>query len=105
MARTFFSGGTMPSRTLLSRFQRDLALESQWAVNGEHYEKTLNAWLRKHDSSYAKIKPILDATYGSEKGLRWFTNWRMFYLICAETFGFNNGNVWFVSMYLFAKKK
>ena len=64
MARTFFTGGTMPSHDLLLHFQDDLKLDKRWAVNGKHYVKTLEAWLAKMDQSYDKVMPILNATYG-----------------------------------------
>ncbi len=40
-------------------------LEDQWAVNGVHYSKTLEAWLKLFDEKYvSQIKPIFEATYG-----------------------------------------
>ena len=42
-----------------------LVLEDQWAINGIHYSKTLEAWLNLFDQQYtAQIKPIFEATYG-----------------------------------------
>ena len=41
-------------------------LEDQWAVNGVHYSKTLEAWLKLFDEKYvSEIKPIFEATYGN----------------------------------------
>lgn len=47
MAETFFTGGTMPGKDLLLKFNKHMVVEQQWAVNGNHYSKTLEAWLQK----------------------------------------------------------
>ena len=47
-------------------------------------------------------RPILKSTYG-DKWQRWLLNWRLFYLVCAETFGIRDGGEWGVSHYLFTK--
>lgn len=103
MGRTFFTGGTMPSHSLLLNFQKDLMIESQWGVSGTHYEKTLNAWLELMDGNMDVVTPILKETYG-DIWQRWYLNWRLFFIVCAETFGINNGSEWGVSHYLFSKR-
>mmetsp|Transcript_5110 Transcript_5110/g.5560 ORF Transcript_5110/g.5560 Transcript_5110/m.5560 type:complete len:349 (-) Transcript_5110:28-1074(-) len=104
MAENFFTGGTMPSDDLLIYFQEDLNIVKHWRVNGQHYEKTLNTWLKKMDSNKRAIWPILTNTYGKGNETKWWVNWRLFYIGCAETFGFDNGQEWLVSHYLFEKK-
>lgn len=104
MARYFFSGGIMPSADLFHYFQKDLRLLEQWTVNGQHYEKTLNAWLARMDQSRRDIMPILAKAYGENQSLKWWSYWRIFFMSCAELFGFNNGREWFVAHYLFEKK-
>lgn len=104
MARTFFTGGTMPSHNLLLHFQEDLLFEDKWLINGLHYSKTLEAWLRRMDDNYEVVKGILDRTYGADLSGRWFANWRMFFLVCSETFAYDEGNEWSISLYLFKKR-
>mmetsp|Transcript_33271 Transcript_33271/g.94252 ORF Transcript_33271/g.94252 Transcript_33271/m.94252 type:complete len:321 (+) Transcript_33271:83-1045(+) len=60
MAKYFFSGGTMPSLDLLLYFQDNLAIQDQWYINGQHYSKTLEAWLLKQDQNRKTIMPIFD---------------------------------------------
>jgi cyclopropane-fatty-acyl-phospholipid synthase len=103
MARYFFSGGTMPSQDLLHYFSGDLSLEKQWAVSGSHYQKTLEAWLAIMDQKKQEIYPILEATYGAEAAEKWWNYWRLFFMSSAEFFGYNDGDEWFISHYLFQK--
>lgn len=104
MAKTFFTGGTMPSHTLLLNFQKDLVIENQWGVGGVHYAKTLDAWLDRMDNNMDLVQPILHKTYG-EDWMKWYINWRLFFIICSETFGFRDGSEWAVSHYLFSKDR
>ena len=105
MSRYFFSGGVMPSDDLLLRFQEDLSLETQWRWSGVHYEKTSNAWVANMDRHRDGIMPILAETYGESDATRWFYRWRLFYLACAELFGYNRGQEWWVSHYLFQNQQ
>ena len=102
MAKHFFTGGIMPSASLLAHFQRDLSLQQQWHWNGQHYEKTSNAWLAEMDKNRSAIMPAFKATYGDDAA-RWFGRWRIFHMACAELFGYNKGNEWFVTHMLFGK--
>jgi cyclopropane-fatty-acyl-phospholipid synthase len=94
----------MPSDDLPLHFQQDLTLKRQWRWQGEHYEKTSNAWLSNMDENKDALWPILENTYGAEQAQKWWMRWRMFFMACAELFAFNNGQEWYVAHYLFAKR-
>ena len=104
MSRYFFSGGIMPSDDLPLRFQDHLKLSNLWRWNGRHYERTANAWLRNMDMRREAIWPILERTYGDEEALRWWIRWRIFFIACAELFGYEGGQQWWVSHYLFERQ-
>ena len=52
----------MPSHSLLKNFQQHLVLESSWIVNGQHYARTCNAWLKKLDDNTAAVRPFFEKT-------------------------------------------
>lgn len=100
MGRYFFTGGTMPSFNLFRFCQDNLQIEKTWTWNGQHYARTLNAWLANFDRHRPAIKRILDSTYGPQAAHRWFHRWRLFLIACAELFAYREGNEWFVAHYL-----
>jgi cyclopropane-fatty-acyl-phospholipid synthase len=104
MARYFFTGGLMPSDDLLLHFQNDLGLLEHWQVEGHHYQWTCEAWLRNMERHRAVILPILAETYGADQARRWWIYWRVFFMACAELFGYASGREWMVSHYLFSKR-
>ena len=103
MSKYFFTGGQMPSHDLFSRFQDDLTLRQVWKINGTHYARTSEHWLKNMDAHRSEIMPLFEETYGHDQAVKWWAYWRVFYLSCAELWNFRHGQEWHVSHYLFQK--
>jgi cyclopropane-fatty-acyl-phospholipid synthase len=102
MGRHFFTGGLMPSADTLLHFQQHLGLEQRWLLPGTHYQRTANHWLQRQDANRAEVMSVLREAYG-EQAPRWHQRWRMFWMACAELFGYDEGGEWLVGHYRFAK--
>jgi cyclopropane-fatty-acyl-phospholipid synthase len=96
MAREFFTGGLMPSRDLLREFQDDLAITDQWWLDGNHYARTAEAWYGNLMAHRGELAELLGGRTRVER-------WRVFFLACAELFGFRGGREWGVAHYRFAR--
>jgi cyclopropane-fatty-acyl-phospholipid synthase len=103
MAKYFFTGGIMPSDDLLLYFQDDLKLRNHWQVSGRHYQKTAECWLANMDVHREQIMPVFIEIYGASHALKWWHYWRVFFISCAELWGYNHGREWLVSHYLFER--
>jgi cyclopropane-fatty-acyl-phospholipid synthase len=104
MGRHFFTGGLMPAADTLLHFQQDLVLTQQWRVSGTHYQKTSNHWLQNQDANREEALRTLASVYGERDARLWQQRWRMFWMACAELFGFEGGNQWLVGHYLFERR-
>jgi cyclopropane-fatty-acyl-phospholipid synthase len=102
MARYFFTGGLMPSFDLPRAFPEALRVTDAWAVNGEHYAKTCRAWLARQDAHRDEVLAVFRGTYGADAPV-WFERWRVFFLACAELFGWADGHEWHVGHYRLAR--
>jgi cyclopropane-fatty-acyl-phospholipid synthase len=102
MARNFFASGMMPCPSLIHQFNRLFNVTHQWKIVGTHYQKTLNAWLENMDASKADLYPLFEKEYNGD-ALKFWNHWRVFFMACAEVFGFEKGEKWFVSHYLLEK--
>jgi cyclopropane-fatty-acyl-phospholipid synthase len=103
MGRHFFTGGMMPSHDLLARVAGPLSLQEHWVVPGTHYARTSEAWhdnlLRNADAAVASLLGPLTPAEARTQVRRW----QMFFLACAELFGFDQGREWQVSHYRLVK--
>lgn len=99
MARNFFTGGMMPCDDLLFGCERQVQVEAHWRVNGRQYQRTAEAWLSNLDSRRSEVEGVL-ASGGQAAGRVQAERWRLFFLSCAELFGYRDGEEWFVSHYL-----
>ncbi len=104
MGRHFFTGGIMPADSLLLHFQHDVALEHHWRVNGLHYQRTCEAWLRQQDAQRHELLALFQSNMSGRDARIQFQRWRIFFLACAELFRYAQGTEWYVAHYLFQNR-
>ncbi len=102
LGRHFFTGGLMPSVDTLLHFQRGLEIERSWLIDGTHYQRSANHWLANQDQRKSAVMSVLRAAYGDRANL-WFQRWRMFWMSCAELFGYADGSEWVVAHHRFVR--
>ncbi len=103
MGRYFFTGGLMPAADTLLHFQRELRIEERWLLPGTHYQKTSDHWLANQDANRDEVMSVLTTAYGPREAAHWHQRWRMFWMSCAELFGYDGGREWLVAHYRFSK--
>lgn len=97
MARHFFTGGIMPAHDLAGRIPGPLEVEESWLVPGTHYARTAEAWVERLDRNRAAALAVLRRDLPAGEARRQLERWRIFFLACAELFGFRGGTEWVVS--------
>lgn len=104
LGRHFFTGGLMPAADTFLHFQDHLHVEQEWRLSGTHYQRTANAWLARQDAQRGRVLQVLTEAYGKDAAPLWHQRWRMFWMACAELFGYADGNEWMVGHYLFGHR-
>ncbi|KAK9101450.1 hypothetical protein Scep_024880 [Stephania cephalantha] len=102
-----FPGGvmTIPSADLLLYFQDDISVVNHWTVNGKHYSRTNEEWLKRLDGNADAARAILEDSLGSkEEAMKMLNYWRTFCLYGMELCKYNNGEEWMSAHVLFKKK-
>jgi cyclopropane-fatty-acyl-phospholipid synthase len=98
IAQHFFTGGVMPSHSLIRQYADLFEVEKEWRWSGVHYQRTAQDWLAHFDAHRDEIEAILRFTYGGDTAL-WMRRWRWFFLATAGLFGYADGSEWGVSHY------
>ncbi len=96
IAQYFFTGGIMPSHSMIRRFAPTFELEQEWSWNGRHYQRTALDWLANFDRDPDAVARILRPVYGADTRM-WTRRWRIFFLATAGLFGYASGDEWGVS--------
>jgi len=105
MAAHFFTGGIMPSDDFPTRFQEHLTVDQHWPESGTHYQKTADAWLVNMDRHKGELWPLFVETYGADQATCWWVRWRVFFIACAELWGWNGGHEWLVTHYRMVNRR
>ena len=104
MGRYFFTGGMMPSFSMLNSVSGAMAVTEQWYESGNHYQRTAEAWRLNHEQQRSAVVALFRETYGRDAEL-WYHRWRLFFLSCEELFGYDGGEEWGVGHYVLGKRR
>ena len=81
----------MPAHDLIGRIPGPLEVEESWLVPGTHYARTAEAWKERLDAHRTAALAALRKDLSPPEARLQLERWRLFFLACAELFGFARG--------------
>ena len=105
MSQYFFTGGQMPSDDLLLYFHGTLQNRDHWCVSGTHYQKDLRGLAKKYGRAQGRDPTAYRGDLRRSEMPKWWNYWRIFFMACAELWGYRGGDEWHVSHYRFSNSK
>ena len=94
--------GRCPRTTCSPRSPTGSRWRSAGPSSGEHYARTSEAWLERLDERRGEVLRVLAERYGREAAAAGRRCGAIFFMACAELWGFRGGREWGVSHYRFA---
>jgi len=93
------SGGMMPSEELPYAYPQHLRVARHWRIGGTHYQRTLESWLARLDADPERIEAALAESARDLSPATLRRHWRLFFISCAEIFGYAQGESWHVAQF------
>ena len=96
---------------LSSRERRDQSAELSKALAPFRARRAAKAAERrakrhaKYMRNRERVLDIVRSVYGEREAERWLQRWRIFFMACAELWGYDQGREWLVSHYRMGKRE
>ncbi|XP_058085028.1 (S)-coclaurine N-methyltransferase-like isoform X2 [Magnolia sinica] len=87
------------------QYEDDVSVVNHWILNGKHFARTMEEWLKGLDDNMDTAKEIMKSFSGSKENVVKLINyWRGFCMAGSELCAYNGGEEWMVSHVLFKKR-
>jgi len=104
IGQNFLKGKVVPSHDLVKQLDqtigKTLVIEAEYKINGRHYSKTAEAWLKLLDQEQGRLTRVFEQAYGKATAKIWYNRWRVYLLTLAEMFAMREGTEWFATNYV-----
>eukprot|EP00834_Sanchytrium_tribonematis_P004092 NODE_184_length_13742_cov_0.550539.p4 type:complete len:372 gc:universal NODE_184_length_13742_cov_0.550539:5047-6162(+) len=80
-------------------FVEGVSVDDSWVINGKHWQRTADLWLKNIDDSKKEVIQLLEKKLGIEEAIIAYNRWRVYFLVTSEKFGLEGGSRYVVSQY------